>query len=57
MVTDGLFRARIFLPVLAWLMKRVFCIELCGFDALARDFAEFLTIASRAEVVAKFFAR
>ena len=27
MVTSGFFRARIFLPVLAWLMKRVFCIE------------------------------
>lgn len=42
MVTDGLFRARIFLPVLVWLMKRVFCIELCGFAALVRDFMESL---------------
>lgn len=48
-------RTRIFLPVLVWLIKRVFCIE-CGFAAFARDFTALLTIASRTKVAAKFLA-
>lgn len=54
MVTSGLFRARIFLPVLCMAYEASILYWACGFAA--RNFTEFFTIANRAKVAAKFLA-